>query len=146
MTTEYKTIRGTTFAGNTAYSLRPGYGMKIKLLSIHISLACDATVADRRITPCFKERDGNRLFRFQNTATAIAASQTKECQFVYGEGHGDITDLGNIIQGHQHGNIPQPYLYEDDYLLIQITNGQAGDTATLTIKYLHAPINEDFHP
>jgi hypothetical protein len=147
MVTKYKTAYAVV-TGTEDYYLSPAMGNKLRILYGNVVCVMDATVIDRNLIARIQDKDGNQLWS-SLLSGAQAASETDDVVINNKPMLGDYTDLDTIRSTAGIDNIiaiTEPSIYDTDKFVLELINGQAGDSLTIRIKYMICPTNEDFHP
>lgn len=147
MVTKYRRIYKGGIAGNGSFILAPPKGMKYKIVYGAVRLNCDSTVANRTINFVIENINATTDFFKMWNANAITASQDKVMAFGPFTADSEGVDIGWGGLSHCWIGIGDGIpIYNGDQLYLWVTNGQAGDQATIHMRILEAPEDEDFHP
>lgn len=123
--TATKTIlKGTAIAGNVITTLTVGTGERWKLTNINITLTTDVTVANRFCRVTTQDVANDIIFR--NQGSAITASSTESRYF-----NPNLTANNQIYNA-----LGEQILEVGEDVLLNITNGVAGDAYDYLVEYL----------
>lgn len=133
---QIKTITVTAFAGNSHSHKGPGAGRKWKVLSMMITLVCDATVANRYIRWALQTTAGVSLGPQGQSNTAVTASQTKLLSL----GPNDLSYEQTVAASNSHQVIANGMIVgASNEIYLDINGGVAGDSASGYIDVIELP-------
>jgi len=131
---QLKTVTIAATAGNVVTGLSPGTRKRWKVLYGIFTLACDATVANRKVQ--FDVTDGTNRILYLGESPTFTASQTKTGIMAQREDSGTSFTVSDVIAAGELW-IPDDLIIEgDDEFQITISNGLAGDSYSGFIRVL----------
>ena len=126
----YQQVRFANLAGTGSIVHTVAAGYVERVLCFSFGVTTDATVATRLPHLSARDQDDRHIYRVAQLA-GVTASSGHHFNF-----YPEATDVSNASVGFQRASIPDIWLPPGWDLIMQVLNGQAGDSVTTPTLYV----------